>query len=166
ERYAAEARFHRAYQYWKLTTFFGKVPLITEALDDSSEDLYRGRDEVSDVINFITKDLEEHYTSLPEFIQPATPAFGRISQGAALALLSRIYLYHEMWNESISASERVMDLGYALYDTGNPETNYVDIFNFNGRASRNAHNKEVILAYVYNFDLGDAGSSHNLSREL
>src|SRR5690606_27137516 len=51
ERYAAEARFHRAYQYWKLTNFFGKVPLITEALNVTSEDLYRGRDEVSDVVS-------------------------------------------------------------------------------------------------------------------
>ena len=32
ERYAAEAYFYRAYNYWVLTTFFGDVPFITEEL--------------------------------------------------------------------------------------------------------------------------------------
>ena len=30
ERYAAEAYFYRAYNYWVLTSFFGDVPYITE----------------------------------------------------------------------------------------------------------------------------------------
>uniref|UniRef100_UPI003216F072 RagB/SusD family nutrient uptake outer membrane protein n=1 Tax=uncultured Draconibacterium sp. TaxID=1573823 RepID=UPI003216F072 len=165
ERYAAEARFHRAFQYFELTTFFGNVPLITKTLNVSSEDLYRGRDEVSEIVKFITEDLENSYQHLPEFIQPASQEFGRISQGAALALLSRIYLYNKEWNKAISACEKAMNLGYELYSTGKPENDYMDIFNFNGRASRKAANREVILAYVYNFDLGEvASSSHNISR--
>jgi len=60
-----------------------------------------------------------------------------------------------------------MNLGYSLYTTGDTQNDYRNLFNFTGRASRVSANKETILAYVYNFDLGtDARTSHNLSREL
>ena len=167
ERYAAEAYFYRAYNYWVLTTYFGDVPYITDELSVESPDVYRGRDPRATVIANITKDLEEHYKNLPEYIPAASAEFGRISQCAALALLSRIYLYNEMYDEAISAAERAMANPYhQLYSTGNPSEDYVNLFNWTGRASRNAANKETLLAFVYNYDLGEAArTSHNLSRE-
>ena len=167
ERYAAEAHFFRAYDYWLLTSLFGDVPYITKELNVYSPDVYRGRDKRADVIDSITTDLEKTYKNLPAYIAPASAEFGRISQAAALTLLSRIYLYNERWNEAASAAKRAMGLGYKLYSTGNPENDYRNLFNFTGRASRISANKETILAYVYNFGLGeDARTSHNLSREL
>ena len=167
ERYAAEAYFYRAYNYWVLTTYFGDVPYITDELSVESPDVYRGRDPRATVIANITSDLEEHYKNLPEYIPAASAEFGRISQCAALALLSRIYLYNEMYDEAISAAERAMANPYhQLYSTGNPSEDYVNLFNWTGRASRNAANKETLLAFVYNYDLGEAArTSHNLSRE-
>ena len=167
ERYAAEAYFYRAYNYWVLTTYFGDVPYITDELSVESPDVYRGRDPRATVIANITSDLEEHYKYLPEYIPAASAEFGRISQCTALALLSRIYLYNEMYDEAISAAERAMANPYhQLYSTGNPSEDYVNLFNWTGRASRNAANKETLLAFVYNYDLGEtARTSHNLSRE-
>ena len=167
ERYAAEAYFFRAYDYWLLTSLFGNVPYITKELNVYSPDVYRGRDSREAIIDSITAELESTYQNLPAFIPPASAQFGRISQGAALTLLSRIYLYNEKWDKAANAAKRAMGLGYQLYSTGNPANDYRNLFNFTGRASRVSANKETILAYVYNFDLGqDARSSHNLSREL
>ncbi|MDD3078055.1 MAG: RagB/SusD family nutrient uptake outer membrane protein [Paludibacter sp.] len=167
ERYAAEAHFFRAYDYWLLTSLFGDVPYITKELNVYSDDVYRGRDARAAVIDSISSDLEKTYKNLPAYIAPASAEFGRISQGAALTLLSRIYLYNERWNEAANAAKKAMGLGYELYSTGNPTEDYRNLFNFTGRASRIAANKETILAYVYNYDLGeDARTSHNLSREL
>jgi len=167
ERYAAEAYFFRAYDYWLLTSLFGDVPYITKELNIYSDDVYRSRDPRSQVIDSITADLERNYKNLPAYIVPASSGFGRISQGAALALLSRIYLYNERWSDAANAAKRAMGIGYELYSTGNPAEDYRNLFNFTGRASRVSTNKETILAYVYNFDLGeDARTSHNLSREL
>lgn len=167
ERYAAEAYFYRAFNYWILTSYFGDVPYITKELNVDSEDVFRGRDDRMTVIEGITKDLEDHYKALPEYIEAASPEFGRVSQAAALALLSRIYLYNEMWEEAVSAAERAMKLPYyGLYSTGHPDEDYVNMFNYTGRASRNSANNEVILAFIYNYDLGEsARTSHNLSRE-
>ena len=167
ERYAAEAYFFRAFDYWMLTSLFGDVPYITKELNVHSPDVYRSRDPRQAVIDSITSDLERTYRNLPEFIAPASAEFGRISQGAALTLLSRIYLYNEKWSQAADAARRAMNLGYSLYTTGDTQNDYRNLFNFTGRASRVSANKETILAYVYNFDLGtDARTSHNLSREL
>jgi hypothetical protein len=143
------------------------VPYITDELNVDSPDVYRGRDPRATVIANVTKDLEDHYQDLPEYIVAGSAEFGRVSQCAALALLSRIYLYNEMYDEAVSAAERAMANSYhALYSTGNPDVDYVNLFNWTGRASRNALNKETLLAFVYNYDLGEsARTSHNLSRE-
>ena len=166
KRYAAEAYFYRAYNYWVLTSYFGDVPYITDELNVESPDVYRGRDKRSEVIAKITKDLEDHYMDLPEYVEAGSAEFGRVSQCAALALLSRIYLFNEMYDECISAAERAMaNSYYELYSTGNPDKDYENMFNYTGRASRNANNKETLLAFVYNYDLGEsARTSHNLSR--
>lgn len=166
ERYAAEAYFYRAYCYWVLTSYFGDVPYITEELGVESPDVYRGRDSRATIIDHITNDLEAHYMALPDHVNAASLEFGRISQCTALALLSRIYLFNERFEDAVSAAERAMDNSYHdLYSTGNPEVDYTHLFNWTGRASRNAANRETLLAYIYNYDLGEsARSGHNLSR--
>ena len=167
ERYAAEAYFYRAYNYWILTSLFGDVPLITSELNVESPDVFRGRDARKDVIDRITKDLEDHYKALPEYVAAGSSEFGRVSQCAALALLSRIYLYNGRYEDAVSACERAMSSAYyKLYNTGHPDVDYVNLFNYTGRASRNPANKETLIAFVYNYDLGESSrTSHNLSRE-
>ena len=167
ERYAAEAYFYRAFNYWVLTTYFGDVPFITNELSVESPDVYRERDPKKTIVEHITKDLEEHYENLPVYVEAASKEFGRVSQCAALALLSRIYLYNEMYEEAISACERAMaNPYYGVYSTGHPESDYMDMFNYTARASRNAANNEILLSYIYNYELGEtARTSHNLSRE-
>lgn len=167
ERYAAEAYFYRAYNYWILTSLFGDVPLITSELNVESPDVFRGRDARKDVIDRITKDLEDHYKALPEYVAAGSSDFGRVSQCAALALLSRIYLYNGRYEDAVSACERAMSSTYyKLYSTGHPDVDYVNLFNYTGRASRNPANKETLIAFVYNYDLGESSrTSHNLSRE-
>ncbi|MDD6149103.1 MAG: RagB/SusD family nutrient uptake outer membrane protein [Bacteroides sp.] len=167
ERYAAEAYFYRAYNYWILTSLFGDVPLVTSELNVESPDVFRGRDARKDVIDRITKDLEDHYKALPEYVAAGSSDFGRVSQCAALALLSRIYLYNGRYEDAVSACERAMSSTYyKLYSTGHPDVDYVNLFNYTGRASRNPANKETLIAFVYNYDLGESSrTSHNLSRE-
>lgn len=167
ERYAAEAIFYRAFNYWILTSYFGDVPYIKDELDVEHPDVYRSRDKREYVVSEITKDLENCYKALPEYIEAASKEFGRVSQAAALALLSRIYLYNEMWKEAADAASRAMKIHYyGLYTTGHPDKDYLDLFNYTGRASRNTRNHETLLAFLFNYDLGEAArTSHNLSRE-
>lgn len=167
ERYAAEVKFHRAYQYFLLTSFFGDVPLVSGTLTMNSEELYASRDPRSKVIDFVVEDLESSYQNLPEFIEPASGDFGRITQAAQLGLLARIAMQNNRFDVAERAAKKIMDMNkYSLYSTGKPDQDYFDLFTFAGRASRNSKNREVILSHVYNYDLGAAGVKHNLSREL
>lgn len=168
ERFAAEAYFYRAFNYWVLTEFWGDVPYITSELNIESPDVFKGRDPKAEIIKNITKDLEDHLGALPEYIPAASAEFGHVSQAAAYALLSRIYLCNEMWDDAIRTAEKVMGSPYhKLYSTGHPDEDYFNLFNYTGRASRNADNKEVLLAQVFNYDLGQsARTSHNLTGEV
>lgn len=93
ECYAAEARFFRAYQYAKLIKRFGDVPLIVHTLDMSSPELYEGATQRSLVVEKIIEDLEWASDKLPRKQDLASTNEGRITRGAALALLSRVALY-------------------------------------------------------------------------
>lgn len=173
ERYAAEVKAVRAHQYWLLLSFFGDIPFVTHTLTMESPELYAPRTDKYASIDWILDDIEESYKALPVSIAPASKEFGRFTQAAALALKARIALqfadagHPKYWGIAEKAAEAVMSLGkHALYVTGNKSKDYENLFNFTGRASRMADNKETILAYVYNYDNNSSSKTyHNLSRE-
>lgn len=172
-RYAAEVKVIRAHQYGWLLAFFGDVPFITRTLTMSSPELYAPRTDKYATLDWLLDDLEASYSDLPEYIEPASKEFGRITRAAALTLKARLALqfadseHPHYWKTAEEAARRVMDMHrYELYSTGKPADDYRDLFNFTGRASRNASNKETILAYVYNYDNNSNSKLiHNLSRE-
>lgn len=46
---------------------------------------------------------------------PETADLGRLTRGAGYAILGRLALYNEKWDEAISAYREVMKLGYSLH---------------------------------------------------
>lgn len=173
ERYAAEVKVIRAFQYWLLTSFWGDVPFITKTLTVESPELYEARTNKYEIVDWILNDLEESYKYLPESIEPASDEFGRITQAAALTMKARLALqfadkeHPGYWEIASEAASRVMRMNkYGIYKTGNKDKDYENLFNFTGRASRVAANNETILAYVYGYD-DNANTKvvHNLSRE-
>lgn len=66
---------------------------------------------------------------------PVTADRGRATRGAALGLLTRVYLYNEMYKEVADAAAQVMSLGYII------DPNYSTLFTEAGGAS-----KEIVFA--------------------
>jgi len=93
DRLEAETLFLRAYFYWDLVRHYGYTPLITDVLP-SVED-YKGLPQSTpqELFTQIAKDLLKAVSALP--VQIAAAEKGRISKGAAQALIARIYQYHE-----------------------------------------------------------------------
>ncbi|MFT4092473.1 MAG: RagB/SusD family nutrient uptake outer membrane protein [Niabella sp.] len=83
----AEARFHRAIAYFYLVRLYGEVPIIPETLDIET-DYLQPKHIVKDIYKFIITDLEFAETYLPDTQTDA----GRVSKGAAQALLAKVYL--------------------------------------------------------------------------
>lgn len=85
--FRGEALFLRALHYAILTRDFGDVPLVTEPSWVVDSQSFVSRDPRADVYALIQTDLEEALTLLP-----AQRVNGRATQGAANALLARVYL--------------------------------------------------------------------------
>jgi hypothetical protein len=83
-----ESYFLRAFFYYHLVRLYGDVPLITEPIDATSAQLYAERSPQASVYDLIISDLQQAQASgLPE-----TDQTGRVSLGAANALLASVYL--------------------------------------------------------------------------
>ncbi len=92
-RIAAEAKTLRAYCYFNLVRMFRNVPLLLEPLTATNiYDVTQATPE--DVYAQIEKDLTESITVLPVAVTGVTEA-GRLTKGAAMALLGKVYLYEK-----------------------------------------------------------------------
>ena len=156
-RYDAVARFFRAYFYAEKVQRFGDVPWYSTALSDQDWDLMRlARTPRVQVMDSVLADINFAIQYLPE-----AKTVNEISKWTALALKSRICLfegtfrkYHTEMNlpgyetfldEAASSAQEVMNKsGYKLYTTGNPESDYLNLF-----ASLDARQEEVILARAF-----------------
>ena len=119
-RIIGEAKFIRAYSYFNLVNVFGKVPLkLLPPL--TQEAIHVALSEPSAVYQQIEKDLTDAVAVLP--VSYTTSDLGRVTKGAALAMLGKASLYQQKWTEAIGYFQQVDDLGiYSLLP------NYADNF--------------------------------------
>lgn len=147
----AEARFLRAYYYFELVKWFGDVPvpLDSETGEPVDRRLLFGDQDVLDRIpkaevyeKVIEADLIYAAGILP-YVQPET---GRATKGAAQALLGKVYLFQNKYNEAASVLEDLINNGpYALVQ------DYTTIF-----ANDNENNAESVFEVQYT-DVEGAG---------
>ncbi|MCE6990826.1 RagB/SusD family nutrient uptake outer membrane protein [Dyadobacter sp. CY323] len=83
-----EAYFLRAFYYFNLVRMFGSVPLVTEPVNLTSEQLKPNQATPEEVYNLIVADL----TTAEASGLPWTDASGKVSLGAVKSLLSQVYL--------------------------------------------------------------------------
>ncbi len=93
ERLEAEVLFLRAYFYYDLVRHFGSVPIITEVLPSVEDYKNLTQNSPQEVFTQIATDLLKAIPVLP--VKIASTEKGRVSKGAAQALMARWYLYHE-----------------------------------------------------------------------
>lgn len=158
--YAGIARFFRALFYFNMVKTYGDVPYYDKTMATDDADLYKARDPRSEVMDSILADINfaiEHLRAKKD------NSSSTITKWIALGLKSRICLfegtfrkYHPQLNlsssanfwleESAKAAKEVMDSGqYALNNTGNPLTDYRNLF-----INENPLSGEVMWANVYN----------------
>lgn len=123
-RLQAEARFLRAWSYFYLTSMFGDVPLITEAL--TPDKFYtQTRTPKADVLAFIYSELD----AIAAVLDWAPKERGRISKAVALGLKARAALFNKDYRTAADVAKQVIDgAGLDL----NPE--FGDLFTRTGQA--------------------------------
>ncbi len=134
-KFVGEAKFLRALYYFFLVTRFGDVPLITVIPEDASG---FPKSPASDVYNQIIADLQDASSVL---LEKGDEDSGRATRGAAIALLGKVYLYLEQYDQALAQFNLLS--GYALED------NYADNF-----LEETEHGIESIFEVEYDDDLG------------
>jgi hypothetical protein len=160
-RMTGEMRFLRAFSYFRLTSLYGGVPLITEPFN-LTDNFNVPRNTYDECMRFVITELDAAASQLP-LTYPSSD-LGRITKGAALAAKSRALLYmasplnnptntKEKWQAAADAAKAVIDLNeYSLYP------DYGDLF-----LRANSYNSEVIWSRPYNQLLSNEGIILELS---
>ncbi|WP_316734499.1 RagB/SusD family nutrient uptake outer membrane protein [Pedobacter aquatilis] len=111
-RYLAEAKFIRAYSYFRLVRAYGSVPLRLNVPKDNSEYNLPQSDKAA-VYAQIEKDLTEAAAVLPQSYAAAD--LGRATKGAALGMKAKVAMYQKKWADVLSLTNQVMGMGYDLF---------------------------------------------------
>ncbi len=98
------AYFFRAWHHNKLLVRFGGVPIVTTALDISSEVLYGPRNSRYEVAKQIFDDLDQAIALLPSQSSLSSSDLGKLSKEAAQAFKARILLFQATWEKYVGNS--------------------------------------------------------------
>ncbi|MBU2997838.1 RagB/SusD family nutrient uptake outer membrane protein [Cellulophaga baltica] len=138
DRLVGEAEFLRALNYFWLVRSFGAVPLQHIDLVE--------RQPVADVYDFIEEDLLDAIDKLPLKSEYDSDDLGRVTKGAAQALLAKVYLYQEDWenaydmaDEVILSAEYSLHSDYAALWRATTENGVESIFEVQARGESIAH---------------------------
>jgi hypothetical protein len=94
KRMKGEATFLRAFYYADLLKYFAGFPIVTEVLtQNDDEELFKPREKYDECVDFICSELEKALPLLPNTGELGDSDFGRITKGAALALMARVKLF-------------------------------------------------------------------------
>lgn len=102
--YVAATYFHRAYQYFFLVQRFGGVPLTTQPLDVTSEELDAPRSSRYEVVAQILADLDSAIAGLPNEAAIPGEDKGKISKEAAQAFKADVLLHEATWMRYVGTS--------------------------------------------------------------
>lgn len=125
----AEARFLRAYAYFNMVRFFGKVPLIDKLFDNPAQQNNVPQSTSAEIYAFIEDDLTFAAAHLP--LNWDSKFVGRATSGAANGLLAKVYITQQKWAQAMGAASVVMNSGQ--YDLSTP---YDKIFREDGENSK------------------------------
>ncbi|MCT4589541.1 MAG: RagB/SusD family nutrient uptake outer membrane protein [Carboxylicivirga sp.] len=162
-----QAKFLRAYHYFKMVVMHGGVPIIKEP-QEMDDDLKVSRNSTAECFDFIIEDLDDAIAALPDKYEGSDR--GRIDKASALSFKGRVLLYkaspqfnssnpydNQYWQEAYTANKAAIDFldanGYGLL------ANYTDIFETEGHM-------ENVLSVIYQDPVKSNGRSENSVRPL
>jgi len=137
KQYKGEAMFIRAWTYFNMYRVWGGVPTTRRPVS-VSEALEIGRSSEEEMYSLIAGDLKQ---IVDEALLPSSYSgndIGRITSGAAQALLGKVYLTFHKWQEASNVLSQLIGK-YTLMP--NPE----DVFDVNKK-----NNAEIIWAVKFN----------------
>lgn len=147
QQYKGEALFIRALTYFNMYRLWGGIPM-TDKVVTVAEALKIGRSSEQQVYDFLVRDLSQIINENMLPTSYSSTDMGRVTSGAAMALLGKVYLTFHKWTEARSVLSQLIGK-YSLMTT--PE----QIFDVN-----NKMNDEIIFAVRFNKDVEGEGHGY------
>ncbi len=132
-RMTGEAKFMRGLAYFYLLQLYGGVIILDKPVLPA--ETYLPRNTAEEVRALVISDLSDAIEKLPISYEGAD--YGRVTKGAAIAMLGKTYLYNGEWDKASQEFSKLMAAPYA-YDL-HPE--YYQLFDYKWE-----QNKEVVFA--------------------
>jgi hypothetical protein len=145
-RMTGEAKFFRGLSYFILWQLYGGVIILDKPVLPS--ETYLPRNTAEEVKAFVIKDFTDAIERLP--VEYSAADYGRITKGAAIAMLGKTYLFDRQWEKAAEQFGKLLIAPYT-YDLY-PE--YWQLFDYKWEK-----NDEVVYA-VQMIDQTDLGSMY------
>lgn len=165
KHFLGEAYFFKAWFYFDMLSTYGDIPWYNSELALGDEALFDERDPRTLVADSILANLDIAF----EYLDPrATTGNSRLNKESALAFKTRVALFEGSWQKyhagtvfgteganpnkyfqaAVDAAEMLISGNYVkgIYSTGNPETDYFDLFGMDNMSSID----EVLLYRIAN----------------
>jgi len=137
----AEARFLRAYFYFRLYMNYGeRIPMYTKQLEGTDEEFYPPQAASGELVAFIEKELQEVQNYLPDLGHYSATDIGRATKYAAAGILGKFYMFRKEEAKAEKEFEKIIGK-FQLME------NYND--NFDGL---HKNNKESIFEVQFSGD--------------
>ena len=149
----AEARFLRAYFYYRLYVNFGeRVPIYKEALVGTDEEFYPPQANPGELVSLIETELKEVQSDLPESYEESEK--GRVTRYTAAALLGKFYMFRKELSKAEVEFKKIIDKEGSLFGL---MENWAD--NFDGM---HKNNKESLFEIQFTGDRSGGQYEYNL----
>lgn len=149
----AEARFLRAYFYFRLYMSFGdRLPILEHAIEGTEEEFYPDQAASGEVQAFLESELLDVQTDLPDVGYWSDSEAGRVTKYAAAGILAKYYMFTNQLSKAEVELKKIIDS--QKYDLI-PE--YGDLFNGSAKNS-----VESILEVQFSGQLIDGNRERNL----
>ena len=150
----AEARFLRAYFYYRLYLNYGeRIPIYLHQLEGTDEEFYPSQAQPGELTSLIETELKEVQSDLPEEY-PSEEDKGRATRYAAAAILGKFYMFQHELSKAEAEFKKILDQEGVLFDL---MENWAD--NFDGM---HKNNKESIFEVQFTGDESGGHSEYNL----
>lgn len=154
-----EGHFFRAYNYLRLVSQYGAVPL--KKASSTTPELEFTRAAPKDVYDLIIADFTQAYNLLPNTGAPAKITKDAAAHFLAKAYLSRASEINDSWNSSTKAADlaAIGPLCDGVISRHPLAPNYAQLWNYTAPNSANENLSEILLSAQFTSDLSASGQN-------